>query len=62
MNRFMRSAITVVMAALLGVTMLSVVAKAAAAATPVQLDLSVLLIGAGPSDPTTAAWQSALSQ
>ena len=26
-----------------------------------QLDLNVLLIGAGPSDPTTAAWQSALT-
>jgi len=31
------------------------------AATPPQLDLDVLLIGAGSSDPTTAAWQSALS-
>ncbi|HEY0805729.1 MAG TPA: putative Ig domain-containing protein, partial [Pseudonocardiaceae bacterium] len=31
------------------------------AATPQRLDLSVLLIGTGSSDPTTAAWQSALS-
>ena len=59
--RLLRSAVTVTMAALLGLGMLSVVARAAAAATPVQLDLSVLLIGSGPSDPTTAAWQSALS-
>ncbi|MGA3149566.1 MAG: hypothetical protein ABSF33_19145, partial [Acidimicrobiales bacterium] len=35
--------------------------KSAAAATPVQLDLKVLLVGAGSTDPTTAAWQSALS-
>ena len=48
MNRFLRSTVTVLMAALLGVTLLSVVAKAAAAASPVQLDLSVLLIGTGP--------------
>jgi len=33
----------------------------AAAATPSRLDLDVLLIGTGASDPTTAAWQSALS-
>ncbi len=62
MNRFLRSAITVTMACLLGLTMLSVVAKAAASATPVELSLNVLLIGAGSTDPTTAAWQSALSQ
>jgi len=33
----------------------------AAAATPPQLDLKVLLIGEGSADPTTAAWQSALT-
>ena len=33
----------------------------AAAAAPATLDLNVLLIGTGPTDPTTAAWQSALS-
>lgn len=32
----------------------------AAAATPPQLDLKVLLIGGGASDPTTTAWQNAL--
>ncbi|MGO9029142.1 MAG: hypothetical protein ACLQOZ_11015, partial [Acidimicrobiales bacterium] len=42
--------------------LLSVVAHAAAASAPVQLDLKVLLVGDGASDPTTAAWQSALSQ
>jgi hypothetical protein len=42
-------------------TLVSVVARSAAAATPVQLNLNVLLIGTGSSDPTTAAWQSALS-
>jgi hypothetical protein len=31
------------------------------AATPPRLDLKVLLIGAGSADPTTAAWQAALS-
>ena len=62
MTRFLRPAVTVTMAALLGLGMLSVVAKAAASATPVELSLNVLLIGAGSTDPTTAAWQSALSQ
>ena len=33
----------------------------AAAAGPVQLNLRILLIGGGPGDPTTAAWQSVLS-
>jgi hypothetical protein len=33
----------------------------AGAATPPQLSLNVLLIGTGSSDPTTAAWQSALT-
>jgi len=37
------------------------VASSATAATPVQLSLNVLLIGNGTSDPTTVAWQSALS-
>ncbi|MFZ0229532.1 MAG: hypothetical protein WAL41_21885, partial [Mycobacterium sp.] len=34
----------------------------ASAATPNTLDLNVLLIGDGASDPTTAAWESALTQ
>ncbi|HZM55204.1 MAG TPA: hypothetical protein VFC03_09295, partial [Acidimicrobiales bacterium] len=42
-------------------TLVSVAARPAAAAAPVQLNLNVLLIGTGSSDPTTAAWQSALS-
>ena len=33
----------------------------ASAASPPTLDLNVLLVGNGSSDPTTAAWQSALS-
>ncbi|MGD0394793.1 MAG: hypothetical protein ABSC41_19380, partial [Acidimicrobiales bacterium] len=49
------------MACLLGGTLLSVAAKTAAAATPVELNLKVLLVGTGSTDPTTAAWQSALS-
>ncbi len=35
--------------------------ESAFAATPPQLDLKVLLIGEGAADPTTAAWQSALT-
>ncbi len=35
-------------------------AVTASAATPPRLDLKVLLIGTGSSDPTTAAWQAAL--
>ncbi len=52
---------TAVMACLLAATLLAVGARPAAAASPPQLALRVLLIGNGPSDPTTAAWQSALS-
>ena len=37
-------------------------AGVASAATPNTLDLNVLLIGDGASDPTTAAWESALTQ
>ena len=44
-----------------GTLLTGVCATTAAAATPQRLDLSVLLIGTGSSDPTTAAWQSALS-
>ena len=43
------------------VALLSVVTIDAAAATPAQLDLKVLLIGGEAGDPTTAAWQSALT-
>jgi hypothetical protein len=49
------------MTTVLVATLVSVVARSAAAAAPVQLNLNVLLIGTGSSDPTTAAWQSALS-
>ena len=63
MTRGVRSVLTVVMACLLGGSLLSVAATSAAgAATPVELSLKVLLIGTGSTDPTTAAWQSALSQ
>jgi hypothetical protein len=41
--------------------MVGVPAVSAAAATPPTVDLKVLLIGDGASDPTTAAWESALS-
>ena len=43
------------------VALLSVVSIDAAAATPAQLELKVLLIGGEAGDPTTAAWQSALT-
>ena len=43
------------------VALLSVVTVNASAATPQQLDLKVLLIGGEAGDPTTAAWQSALT-
>jgi hypothetical protein len=33
----------------------------ASAATPPTLDLKVLLIGDGPADPTTGAWEAALT-
>ncbi len=61
MTRFRRSAVTIGITIVLVATLVSVVARSAAAATPVQLNLNVLLIGTGSSDPTTAAWQSALS-
>jgi hypothetical protein len=49
------------MACVVVVGTVSAVAGSAAAGTPVQQGPNVLLIGHGPSDPTTAAWQSALS-
>ncbi|HEX7460401.1 MAG TPA: putative Ig domain-containing protein, partial [Acidimicrobiales bacterium] len=61
MTRFRRSLVKVVLACALAATFMSVVARSAAAAAPVQLNLNVLLIGTGSSDPTTAAWQSALT-
>ena len=65
MSRFRRSVYNVVAAcvlvAMVIATSLTVVAKPAEAATPPQLNLNVLLIGGGSTDPSTAAWQSALS-
>ena len=52
-------AVTLWAGTLAGVLATSV--TSAAAAAPATLDLNVLLIGTGSSDPTTAAWQSALS-
>jgi hypothetical protein len=43
------------------VALMSVVTVNASAATPQTLDLKVLLIGGEAGDPTTAAWQSALT-
>ena len=62
MNRSGWSIVKVTVACAMVAALLSVVAHAAAASAPVQLDLKVLLVGDGASDPTTAAWQSALSQ
>ncbi|HEX4224056.1 MAG TPA: hypothetical protein VHZ97_16930, partial [Pseudonocardiaceae bacterium] len=42
-------------------TLLSVISVDASAATPAQLNLKVLLVGGEAGDPTTAAWQSALT-
>ena len=61
MTRFARPVMAAVLACVLVATFVSQIPRTAGAATPVQLDLNVLLIGSGPSDPTTAAWQSALT-
>ncbi len=66
MNRFRRSLSKVVTAGVLVsmvvFTSLSVAVKPTeAATTPPELSLNVLLIGGGSTDPTTVAWQSALS-
>src|SRR5664280_2146028 len=61
MTRLRRSVVVLAMTTVLVATLVSVVARSAAAATPVQLNLNVLLIGTASPDPTTAAWQSALS-
>ncbi len=50
-----------VLAAVLSTLGLAAVSTAASAATSNTLDLKVLLIGNGASDPTTAAWESALA-
>jgi hypothetical protein len=49
------------MATLLVGSLLSIVANKAEGATPIQLNLKVLLVGSGPNDPTTSAWESALT-
>lgn len=61
--RILRRRIAAIISATLVVAVLGVTgfARTAAAATPSTLSLRVLLIGEGPSDPTTAAWQSALA-
>ncbi len=66
MNRFQRSAFKMATAcglvALVIATSLSMTARPAGATiAPPQLDLKILLIGSGTTDPTTAAWQSALT-
>jgi hypothetical protein len=66
MSRFRRSVTRAMTASVLVVlviaTSLSFVAKPAEAATaPPALNLNVLLIGTGSTDPTTAAWESALT-
>ena len=44
-----------------GVAATVVTVSAASAASPHRLDLKILLIGGGPTDTTTAAWQAALN-
>ncbi|MGO9028617.1 MAG: hypothetical protein ACLQOZ_08325, partial [Acidimicrobiales bacterium] len=52
---------TVVVASLVVAALVSGVPRSAGAVGATQLNLNVLLVGDGASDPTTAAWQSALS-
>ena len=56
--RTLRSA---VMACVLVGSVVAGLGASASAASPPKLDLNVLLIGTGSSDPTTSAWQAALS-
>ena len=55
------SSILVTVLAAAGLTATAGTAGTASAATPPQLNLKILLIGEGPSDVTTAAWQAALN-
>ncbi len=61
MKRILRSVAMLGMATLLVGSLLSIVANKAEGATPIQLDLKVLLVGSGSADPTSAAWASALT-
>jgi hypothetical protein len=55
-----KSVVKVILVCAVVATLGSVVTRSAAA-TPAQVNSNVLLIGSGGSDPTTGAWQSALS-
>src|ERR1035438_3123615 len=61
MTRFRRSIVVLAMTSVLVATLGLAVPRSVGAAAPPTLNLNVLLIGTGSSDPTTAAWQSALS-
>src|SRR5664280_776067 len=61
MTRFRRSIVVLAMTSVLVATLGLAVPRSVGAAVPPTLNLKVLLIGTGSSDPTTAAWQSALS-
>src|SRR5664279_5526876 len=61
MTRFRRSVVVLAMTSVLVATLGLAVPRSVGAAVPPTLNLNVLLIGTGSSDPTTAAWQSALS-
>ena len=61
MNRSVGTFAKVALACITVTAVLSVVTHSAAAAAPPTLDLKVLLIGSGSTDPTTAAWESALT-
>ena len=61
MNRILRSAVRIAVSLFVVTAVLSVIVDKAGGATPVQLDLKVLLVGTGSTDPTTAAWESALT-
>jgi hypothetical protein len=54
-------AIAIAAATVTGMVATPAVTGIAAAATPQTLDLRVLVIGGGSTDPTTAAWESALT-
>src|SRR5664280_2155685 len=61
MTRFRRSVVVLAMTTVLVATLGLAVPRSVGAAVPPTLNLNVLLIGTGSSDPTTAAWQTALS-
>jgi hypothetical protein len=61
MTRLRRTLVFLAMGCVLLGTLALAIPRSAGAAAPVTLNLNVLLIGTGSSDPTTAAWAAALT-